>query len=219
MAGRGHVGCDPFDRGVSARHPVGHDAESLHWTVLIEMADYGIRFLGLPWSHAASLVWCGRLIGCLVLAGGIATLVCGNVLRRPIGGIERIGLALLMFSLAAGSRSTVAPELTMPIRYGIFGGLAQVGLLLANSPRLERLRDWGWPRSLRWALLPIVAVFIVQQIAGGRAAVAVAARYRRAYRDFADGRWDGDADHYAFPKRADADRALAFMRAQGIYGN
>jgi hypothetical protein len=188
------------------------------------MADYGIRFLGLPWSHAASLVWFGRLVGGLVLAGGVATLLCSDAFRRPVDGLERIGLALLMFGLAiaglaAVSRSSVAPELTMPIRYGIFAGLAQVGLLLAHAPRLE----WLWYERrlwrLKWAMLPIGAIFLAQQVLGGQAAVSVAGRYREAYRDFVAGRWDADADQYVFPNRANAEQALSFMRAQGIYGN
>src|SRR5262249_48157495 len=70
--------------------PVGHDAKPLGWAALLEMADYGIRFLGLPWSHAASLVWFGRLVGGLVLAGGVATLLCSDAFRRPVDGLERI---------------------------------------------------------------------------------------------------------------------------------
>jgi len=202
--------------------PIGHDADSLAWGHLLKLADYYVRLLGLPWSHAPSLMWFGRLIGCIVLGAGIFTLLRGGILHRPVDQLERIGLSLLVFSLliaamAAVSRSKVAPELTMPIRYGIFAALAQIGLIFANAPRLEWLWYAGYLKAFRWAMLPLVAIFLAQQVAGGQAAVAVTDRYKDAYRDFVGGQWNAATARYVFPDQAGAKRALGVMRDLGIY--
>jgi hypothetical protein len=204
--------------------PTGGDADSLTWAALPKLADYYVRLLGLPWSHAPSLIWFGRAVGSALLGAGIATILFRAIVQRPSGRLERIGVGLLLFALAATAlaavaRSSVAPDRTMPIRYGIFAALAEAGLLLANAPWLERIWQRGGKRPLQWATLAAASVLLVQQVAAGQAAVAVSAQYNDSYRRFAAGQWTPEMEHYVYPNRAEAERARDFMRAEGIYQN
>ena len=138
--------------------PTGQLDHLMDRTALPKLADYYVRLLGLPWSHTSSLVWLGRLIGCMVLGASIVTLFRSRTLRRPVGRLERMGLALLMFSLlitavVAVGRWNWAPDTPVSIRYGIFAALAQAGLLLANTPWLNWVWQKGHRRPFEWATL------------------------------------------------------------------
>lgn len=197
----------------------------LDWTALPNLADYYIRLLGLPWSHASSLVWLGRLVGCMVFGASIVTLFRSRTLRRPVGRLERMGLALLMFSLlitaiVAIGRWNWGPERPVAIRYGIFAALAQAGLLLANTSWLNWLWQRGHRRPLQWATLGAATVLLVQQVAAGQAAVAVILQYKNGYREFAAGQATGTTARPIFlGSAAQSQRVLGIMRNLGIYQN
>ena len=191
-----------------------------------KLADYYVRLLGLPWSHSSSLVWLGRLVGCLVLGGSIVTLFRSGILRRSVGRLERTGLALLMFSLlvtamVAVGRWTWAPERPVSIRYGIFAALAQAGLLLANTSWLHLLWQEGYRRSFEWATLAAVTVLLVQQVAAGQAAVAVTVEYEKSYREFVTREQTAASIRPVFPNHSAAERrgVLGIIRRLGIYQN
>lgn len=194
-------------------------------TALPKLADYYVRLLGLPWSHTSSLVWLGRLVGCIVLGASITTLICRGILRRSVDQLERMGLALLVFSLlvmamVAVGRWTWAPERPVSIRYGIFAALAEVGLLLANTSLLSRPWQTGHRRSFQWATLAVATVLLVQQVAAGQAAVLVTIQYKNGYREFVDGQATGATTRPVFlGSAAERKRVLRVMGALDIYRN
>ena len=127
---------------------------------IVNMLDYSVRFLGLPWSHAPSLVWFGRLAGLTWFAVGSWLLVTLSLQKPALGRLQRIGAALILFTLstaaAAGiARLGVVPDREMPIRYSIFVATGQIGILFAASGYLifffgilrdERLSHWSSSR-------------------------------------------------------------------------
>jgi hypothetical protein len=206
--------------------PTGQVAHLMDWAALPKVADYFIRLLGLPWSHAASLVWFGRIVGCIVLGASAVTLFRCGILRRSVGRLERIGLALLMFSLLitimmALGRWNYSPERPMPLRYSLFPALAEAGLLLANTPWLIWLWQKGHRRAFEWATLAAATVLLVQQVAAGQAAVAVTNQYKNSYREFVAGQWTAATTRPVFPDRsaAESERVLGIIRNLGVYQN
>jgi hypothetical protein len=204
--------------------PLRQESNAIGSSNLAQIVDYLIRFLGLPWSHAPSLVWFGRIVGVAVLGLAVSTILRQGVLTSPATRLERLGVGLLLFALAIAGivtlgRINIAPEREMPIRYGIFPALAEVGLLLAYSSQMARFAARGGKRLLQWGTVGIAAVLLVQQVAAGQAAVAVSAQYNDSYRRFAAGQWTPEMEHYVYPDRAEAERARALMQAQGIYQN
>ncbi len=188
---------------------------------LLRMADYILRFFGLPWSHSPALVNAGRLIGlATILAGAFVALRFG-VFGRPQSRLDRIALGLLLFTfLLSGAitmgRLNAAPEREMPIRYAMFTSLAQVGLLLAAAPWLSRL--WvrlKWP-AVQAAVLAAAVLLLVQQVLGGQAGARVVQQYTAAYRAYESGNatWDQyrivGAPQYA-------DRALDFIHTHKLF--
>lgn len=110
---------------------------------MIAMLDFVIRFLGLPWTHAAALVWPGRMIGTLVLVAGCYLVLTDAVSGQRKPGFERVGLGMFLFALlvaaaAALARLDTAPDREMPVRYSMIVALAHAGILLAVLPRLGR---------------------------------------------------------------------------------
>ena len=49
----------------------------------IASIDYGIRFLGLPWSHAVELAWPARAVGLVVLMVGGLVVARASIQREP----------------------------------------------------------------------------------------------------------------------------------------
>ncbi len=188
---------------------------------LLRMADYVIRFLGLPWSHSASLVNVGRAAGLATLGfGGYAILRLG-ILRPPRSRLERIAVGLLLFSFMTAAaitfgRLNTAPDREMPIRYALFTSLAQVALLLIAAPWLGRILA-GSRRGVAQAVVLLGAVvFLGQQILAGRAGAEGAAQYTAAYRAMEAGKWSPDQEGMV-GNPAVVGRVLSFAHAHGLY--
>jgi hypothetical protein len=190
---------------------------------LVLSFDYAIRFLGLPWSHEHALVWPARAVGCAVLGLGCFALVKDAIEGGSPSRLRRLGLGLLFFSLlvagsAALARVDVDTDREMPIRYGAFVVLAQLGLLLWS---LEFLQRYWRPLDGRFAQSLIVAfcaVWLCQQVIVGAYAVREAHRYNDAWSRFVAGEWTPDMLHYVFPNREGAQAGLAALRKLGLYG-
>jgi hypothetical protein len=191
---------------------------------IVESFDYAIRFLGLPWSHLDGLVWPARLIGCAVLCLGSFALVQDAVAGGSPGRLHRLALGLVLFSfLVAGSavlaRLNAATDRAMPIRYGTFVVLAQLGLFLWLVDFLQRYwqpADGGFPQ---WLIVALCAIWLCQQVIAGEYAVAEANRYNDAWSRFVAGAWTPDMLHYVFPDRQQALDGLANLRRMGLYGS
>jgi hypothetical protein len=200
-------------------HSVSGAVESFS---LLQSFDYGIRFLGLPWSHLHALVWPGRGIGFAVLCLGGFALIAETFAPRPSNRLHSFGLGLVLFAfLVAGSaalaRANVAEAREMPIRYGMFVILAQIGLLLWALDLLQR----AWRRTprpaLQWLVVALVVIWLCQQVVAGRYAVIEAHRYNDAWSRFVTGAWTPDMEHYVYPDRQRAETGLANLRRMGLY--
>ena len=140
---------------------------------LLRMLDYSIRFLGLPWSHAAAFLWFGRAIGAVILLAGLFLLLRRGLLAPPRNRLERIALAMLLFALlmaalAGAGRVDIAVDREMPVRYSVFTAMAQVGLLILLAPWLGRL----WSRRRRLLQICVIGaavLMLAQQVVAGRA--------------------------------------------------
>jgi hypothetical protein len=188
---------------------------------LVQSLDYAIRFLGLPWSHMPQLVWPARLIGVGILCVGGFLLINDSLSARFSTRLERIGLALVLFTFllaaaAALARVDVAKDREMPIRYGMFVVLAHVGLLLCSLGFLERLWHGAYRRSLQWLTLGISVALVGQQFVVGRFAVQEADRYKEAWSRFVAGDWTPDMLQYVYPDRDRARAGLAYLRKMQI---
>jgi hypothetical protein len=190
---------------------------------LLRMLDYAIRFLGLPWSHAAGLVWPARLAGAAILAAGLFALLRRGLWGARPGRLERLAIGMLLFALliaalAGVGRVDIATDRAMPIRYSIFTAMAQLGLLFLAVPWLDRA--WARParrRAIQAAILALALVLLGQQLVAGRAGAAVAAQYAEAYRKFASGLWTPEMVQFVNPDRAAAERGQAVVTRLAIY--
>jgi hypothetical protein len=188
---------------------------------LLRMLDYAIRFLGLPWTHAAAFVWFGRAAGAVILVAGLYFLLSRGLRAAPANRLERIALglvffALLMAALAGAGRVDIATDREMPVRYAVFTAMGQTGLLLLLAPWLARL--WAARRRLlQVCVIGAALLLTVQQVAAGRAGAEVARRYTDAYRQFAAGLWTPAMTQFVHPDRKVAERGLAIVKRLGIY--
>jgi hypothetical protein len=192
------------------------DAERI-WRML----DYAIRFMGLPWSHAASFVWFGRAAGAVILAGGLYFLLLRGLLAAPRSRLERVALglmlfALLMAALAGAGRVDIATDREMPVRYSVFTAMGQIGLLLLLAPWLAGLWE-GRRRLLQVVILGVAVLLLAQQVVAGRAGAAVARQYTDSYRQFAAGLWTPDMTQFVHPDRKIAEQGQAIVQKLGIY--
>jgi len=194
------------------------------FSLVIPSFDYAIRFLGLPWSHLHALVWPARLIGLTVLGLGCFALVQDALAGGSPGRLHRLGLGLVLFAfLIAGSavlaRLDAAADREMPIRYGIFVVLAQLGLFLWSLGFLQRYWRPADGGGAQWLIVALCAVWLGQQAIAGEYAVAEAHRYNDAWSRFAAGEWTPDMLHYVFPDRQQAVDGLAALRKMRLYGS
>ena len=188
---------------------------------IVQSLDYTIRFLGLPWSHLAPLLWPARIVGLAILCVGGTLIVINSFSARRPTRPQRIGLALVLFTLllaaAAGvARVDIGQDREMPIRYAMLVILAHVGLLLYAVPLLERF--WQGPHRLRlqWLALGLSAALFGQQLVAGTFAAREADRYNQAWSRFVAGEWTPDMLHYVYPDRSRANEGLAYLRANHL---
>jgi hypothetical protein len=185
--------------------------------------DYVIRLLGLPWTHVPALVWPGRIVGATVLCVGCALAIRDLVHGGSSSRLERIGVGLILFALliaaaAAVSRSAVATDREMPIRYALFAALGQLGIVLASIGTIEKLFS-RFVLSSRLAVGSLLLLLVVQQIAVGRAAVAETDKYNDAWRRFEAGVWTPDMTRYVYPDKEQALDKLSILRRAGLQLN
>ena len=189
----------------------------------IEIIDYAIRFLGLPWSHLHELVWPSRLLGLLLLVAGIYLLVVDS-LWSSMMRLQRIGLALIFFTLllaaaAAAARSNQTEQGPMPIRYSTMVIPLHVGFLLYALPYLQRIWKGTQRRTLQWLTLGLAIVWLGSQDVVGRFAAEVTDKYNTYWGRFAAGEWDPAMLRYVYPDRAQAEANFAYLSKIGLIGD
>jgi hypothetical protein len=195
---------------------------AINMAAVFRMFDYGVRVLGLPWSHASALVWFGRLAGLLCLATGSLFLVKLSFQTSAPARLQRIGAAMILFAFltaaAAGViRYNVAPEREIPIRYGIFSAMVQIGILFSASGFLKNRYEKLGGRTIAPAMAVIAVVLLVQQTTSGIAAIAVARKYISEWQLFSTGHWTSEMQRYVYPSRDRAELGLALFKKDGLY--
>jgi hypothetical protein len=104
----------------------------------------------------------------------------------------------------------------MPIRYALFTSLAQVGLLLLAAPAIARLWAGRTGPVIKGALLTGAVLFLVQQVASGRAGVEGVQQYTSAYRAFEAGHASEDQKALVVGPPWIV-RVLDFAHAKGLF--
>jgi len=188
---------------------------------LLRIADYLLRFFGLPWSHSPALVNPGRFVGLATIGCGAYAILSFGILGRPRSRLERIAIGLLLFSFMTAAvivmgRLNAAPDREMPIRYALFTSLAQVGLLLFAAPSFAKA--WAGRASplLQGVVLFGALLFLGQQVAAGRAGVEGVRQYTAAYRADEAG-LASDQQKALVGGDAWAQRVFDFVHAQGLF--
>ena len=194
---------------------------------LLGRLNYLITYLGLPWTRAAALTVPGRICGAVLLGAGVWAVLARGVLRAPSGRLERIGLALIMFSLgtallAAIGRADVAPDdgVLVPVRYSSLVAPLYIGLLWVVSPALQRLwNDAGRSRIVATGVVGACVLLLALQVASGQAAAAITSRMRATIEQFEAGQTTPEMSDVVFSDVEQARREWEIIRSAGLYLN
>jgi len=182
---------------------------------LIGSIDYGIRFLGLPWSHSEALTWPARVVGVFILVVGVLVIIKSSFKSENLKRAQRIGAALILFAFLAAAAAAFGrvniPGPT-PIRYATFMLLAHLGLFLYVLPHLCVLWDGGRARSLQWGAVVLAIAWLGHQVVVGDFAIREANHYNDAWSRFVEGEWTPDMFHYVYPNREQAITGLQYLR-------
>lgn len=192
---------------------------------LLARANYLITYLGLPWTRAAALEVPGRIVGALLLAAGIWVVVRHGLLRPPGGRLERIAVALVMFSLATALLASAGRAgvnggngVLVPVRYAVLVTPLHVGLLWTVWPVLGRLWDSQRHRlAVSLAIAGACVLLLVQQITAGQIAAATTARMRATIDRFLAGETDAQMTSVIYIDLDQARRELETIRQAGLY--
>lgn len=192
---------------------------------LLARANYLVTYLGLPWTRAAVLSVPGRTVGALLLAAGIWVVVRRGLLRPPAGRLERIAVALVMFSLASALLASVGragvtgrDDVLVPVRYAVLVTPLHVGLLWIVWPVLGRLLDGRRHRlAVSLTIAGTCVLLLVQQIAAGQMAAATTARMRATIDRFLAGETDAEMTSVIYIDLDQARRELEMIRQAGLY--
>jgi hypothetical protein len=186
---------------------------------VIASIDYGIRFLGLPWSHAAELTWPSRVVGSIILTVGGFVISRASIQREKPLRAQRIGAALILFALLCAAAATVVrvdiPG-PIPIRYAVLVVLAHLGLLLYALPYLLAIWEKGHARSLQWAAVIVALGWLGHSVVVGEMAAREADHYNDAWSRFIIGQWTPDMVHYIYPDRERARAGLAYLLSHQV---
>ena len=181
--------------------------------------------MGLPWTRAPALLIVGRVLGALLFVTGVGLAFWRGFRRAPSGRLERIAIAMVMFSLASAVLATIGRAdvpaiggVLVPVRYSVLLIPLHVGLLWCASPVLNRLWiDRVWSPVVSLCLAGACALLLLQQVAIGQAAGTNAQRLRATIERFLDGQADADMTTVIGEDLEKARRELEVMRQAGVY--
>ena len=186
---------------------------------MLKVVDYALAYVGLPWTRAPILAAAGRLVGGLLLAGGVTALIrYGGGTSLPTR-LERICTGLIAFSmgtvaLAALGRVDQAANVVVPVRYAVLLAPMHVGLLglvlhvTAVKPYRARARA---------SALILAALLLVQQIPAAYAAVWASRTITDTVQQFLAGERDERMQSIVFPELTKAERIFARIRQRELY--
>jgi hypothetical protein len=148
--------------------------------------------------------------GALLLRGG-----------RTAPATERIGVALIVFSLCTAAMAGIArngvgdPQIA-PMRYAIFMMPAHVGLWILAAPFVRRW--WlAQPRRMEAGFLAAAAIMLAVQGLMADYAFRTADINRRTIADFHAGRRSPHMLTTVYPDLGKAEALSAVMKAHGLY--
>jgi len=216
-----------YTRGLSLTLPVsdGTDRGIGLADELARRVHYLFVYMGLPWTRSPDLFVPARLVGALLFVTGTGVVLWRGVFRAPSGRLERIAIALMMFSLASGVLAAIGRAhmpaiggVLVPVRYSVLLIPLHVGLLLVASPVFERL----WSRRGQSLTVSVCVVgacvgLLLQQMVAGAAAVSNAERIRATIERFHAGQSDEGMVTVIDEDLEKARRELAVMRRAGVY--
>ena len=192
---------------------------------LVRRANYLFTYMGLPWTREPALHVPGRLLGALLFVTGAGVVFWRGFRHAPSGRLERIAIAMTMFSLASAVLATIGradvPEsggVLVPVRYSVLLIPLHVGLLWIASPFLNRL--WigrAWSSAVSLGLAGVCAALLLQQVAAGAAAVSNVQRIRATIERFLAGQTDADMTTVIGEDLEKARRELDAMRRARVY--
>lgn len=191
---------------------------------LLRRTDYLLAYVGLPWTRAAPLAVPGRIAGGVLLAAGIWIVVRGCV-RQPATRLERLAIALVMFSLISAAMATLGRVdieghngVLVPVRYAVLLVPLHVGLVWIVASTFARLwNDRAWWPFASGALTVVCLLLLVQQVAAGQIAVASARYMRATIARFVAGETEPDMTNVIYPDLEQARRELTIIRNAGLY--
>ena len=215
-------------RGLPLTLPVASDAVEQGITLadeLVRRASYLFTYMGLPWTRAPAFLVPGRLLGALLFVTAAGAVFWRGFWLAPSGRLERIAIALTMFSLATAVLATLGrahePEINgvlVPIRYSVLLMPLHVGLLWMASPFLNRLWiDRAWSSAVSLGLVGVCALLLLQQVVAGQAAVSNVQRIRATIERFLAGQADADMATVIGEDLEKARRELDAMRRARVY--
>lgn len=189
--------------------------------------NYLVTYLGLPWTRADALSVPGRICGAMLLGAGAWAVLARGVLRAPSGRLERIGLALVMFSLgtallASIGRVDLVPDegVLVPVRYSSLVAPLYIGLLWIVSPALQRVwNDAARSRIVAAGVVGVCVLLLVQQVGVGQAATAITSRMRTTIEQFEAGQTSPEMRDVVFSDLDQARREWEIIRHAGLYTN
>ena len=190
---------------------------------LLRTGDYFLAYVGLPWTRAEALAVPGRAVGAALSAAGCYAVIRYGLVLRSLTRMERIAVALVMFSLAtavlaAVGRATLGDP-RVPVRYSLFVAPLHIGLLWLATPYL--VRQWkiaGRRRRFRGLALGAASILLVQQVAVGETAAATTDAMRASIRRFMAGETEPAMERVVFDNLEQARRAWTRIRDAGLYG-
>ena len=216
-----------YSRGLSPALAAGVAAVTRVGSVddLAGRANYLLTYMGLPWTRSTALILGGRIVGGLLLIAGTWAVVQRGVLRRPTRRLERIALALIMFSIGTAFMATAGRadaggggEVLVPVRYSVLLIPLHVGLLWLAASALQRFWDSPRGRSIVATALAAASVLLLgQQVAAGESAEARAIRMRAALARFDNGETDPEMTTIVYIDLEQARREWELISRAGVY--
>jgi hypothetical protein len=218
----------PLSLSLSLPLSVGSDGTGPEIALADELAsraNYLFVYMGLPWTRSPALDVVGRCVGAVLFVTATGIVWLRGFYRAPSGRLERLGIALIMFSLASGILATMGRAdmpaidgVLVPVRYSVLLIPLHVGLLLVASPWLDRL----WRRlapsfAVSVCVAGVCAGLLVQHVVAGQAAVSNAERIRATIERFHAGQSDAHMATVIGEDLEKARRELATMRRAGVY--
>jgi hypothetical protein len=190
---------------------------------VLRTADYAITYLGLPWTRSAALLTPGRLLGVLLLAGGLWAAIRWGIVRGETTRLERLAVALILFALgtaclAALGRAGIDIDTRVPVRYSVFVAPLHIGLLLLAWPVVVTWRVRGGAvRPAQAVAVTSGVLLLAQQVLSGQAAVSTTRAMRGTIDRFIAGEQTEEMKAVVFVNLEQARRDWNRIRNAGLY--